>query len=139
MKAIMIGSRHFGRLEKGEEIVSSLTAYCRSAEIKNGTVIAIGAAEKLKLGFYDTENKKYSYKHFPSEYEITTLMGNISLLENELFIHLHINISDEDFHTYGGHLFEGYISITCEFVIEAFETAIERKLDEVTGLYLISV
>lgn len=139
MKAIRIGSRHFGRLEKGEEIVSSLTAYCRNAEIKNGAVIAIGAAEKLKLGFYDTGNNKYNYKHFPGEYEITTLMGNVSLLENELFVHLHITISDEEFHTYGGHLLEGYISITCEFIIEAFKMAIERQYDEVTGLYLISV
>jgi hypothetical protein len=139
MKATVIRDKYFGRLEKGEEIVTSLTALCSNMGIRNGKIAAIGAAERLKLGFYDIDGRKYRYKDFPGKYEIISLAGNISLVDNEPFAHMHINISDEAFQTYGGHLFEGYVSITCEFVIELFGTEYQRTLDEATGLYLIDV
>jgi hypothetical protein len=139
MKAITTYKGYFGRLKKGEEIVTSLTALISNMGIRNGKITAIGAAERLKLGFYDGDGRKYQYKDFTGKYEITSLTGNISLIGKEPFAHMHINISDEAFHTYGGHLFEGYVSITCEFIIELFDTEYQRTFDEETGLYLINV
>jgi len=128
---------YFGRLEKGEEIISSLIKFCKENKISNGKISAIGAAENLKLGFYDTIQKKYEYNLFEGDYEITSMLGNITLLNGEPFPHIHINISDVNFLTYGGHLFSAIVSITCEFTIEDFATSFERKPDEMTGLNLI--
>lgn len=138
MKSVKIRNKYFGRIFKGEEIITSIVAFCKENEIRNGHITAIGAAEKLKLGFYDTSEKKYLYKDFDGDYEITSLTGNITLLDGNPFPHIHIHISDRNFKTWGGHLVSGTVSVTCEFVIENFDTSVSRKPDPETGLNLIS-
>jgi uncharacterized protein len=138
MKFIKNSAGYFGRLEKGEEIVSVLTNFCKTINIINGGISGIGAAQKLKLGYYDIVSKKYIYKDFEGEYEITSLHGNITLLDDEPFIHLHITISDSNFQTFGGHLVSGIVSVTFEFMITKMETQLERKIDLDTGLKLIA-
>jgi len=66
-------------------------------------------------------------------------MGNISIMEGEVFPHLHATLSDAKFNVYGGHLSAGEIGSTGEFVIEPFDQDIERKLFQETGFRLLAL
>jgi predicted DNA-binding protein with PD1-like motif len=46
--------------------------------------------------------------------------GNISFLDNALFVHLHTSLSDDKFQVIGGHLFNATVAVTAECWIEAF-------------------
>ncbi len=73
--------------------------------------------------------------------EIVSCMGNISIKENEPFVHAHIAVSNRKGEVFGGHILPGcIIAATGEhFLIEAVDVELQRKPDEKTQLYLWSV
>ena len=125
------------RLDRGEEVISALTELCRKEHITLGSVEAIGAADHAVIGLYDVAQRQYHRQEFNEPMEITSLLGNISQKDGEVYLHLHINLCREDMSVIGGHLNECRISATCEMFVRRLEGAVGRKLDEaVTGLNL---
>ena len=51
------------------------------------------------------------------EFELTSLVGNITIKNGNPFVHIHVNVSDEACNAYGGHLFSGTITATGELII----------------------
>lgn len=66
--------------------------------------------------------------------EIVSLMGNVSTLNGEFYLHLHISVSDSQGHLFGGHLNECQISATSEIFINIIDGEVERFRNENTGL-----
>jgi len=124
------------RLEKGEEITSSLKVLCQKEQITLGSISGLGAACEIEIGLFDTETKKYETTMKRGMYEITSLIGNISTMNNEIYLHNHINFSDPNNQVYGGHMVRCIISATCEIIITAIEGNIDRKFNETIGLNL---
>lgn len=127
------------KLEKGEEIVQSVTKFCIENEINLGSMTGIGAVDNAKIGFFDTKKKKYETKNLSEDYEITSLNGNISMKEGKPFLHLHITLANNEYNLLGGHLFEATVSATCEIFLSEITGIISRKLDPTTGLYLLDL
>ena len=125
------------RLDRGEEILSSLASLCRSEHITLGSVEALGAADQAVSGLYDVTARQYHKHTFDEPMEITSLLGNISTKDGELYLHVHINLCREDMSVIGGHLNECRISATCEMFVKTIAGTVGRKLDaEGTGLNL---
>jgi predicted DNA-binding protein with PD1-like motif len=127
----------FGRLEKGEEIITSLKELCKVHSIKSGFINGLGAAEDVQIAYYNIEKKQYQHKVLQGDFEIVSLSGTISQLNHEPHVHLHISLGDADFNLFGGHLDNAVVSLTCEFMIQIFDAEIHRKHDEQTGLNLL--
>lgn len=127
------------KLEKGEEIVQSVTKFCIENEINLGSMTGIGAVDNAKIGFFDTKKQKYETKNLSEDYEITSLNGNISMKEGKPFLHLHITLANNEYNLLGGHLFEATVSATCEIFLSEITGIISRKLDPTTGLYLLDL
>ena len=123
-------------LEKGDEIFESIYRVIEVFKINFGWINGIGAAEKIILGAYPSKLKKYVKKNFSGEYEIASMMGNITSKENEPFVHLHAVISDEGCNAFAGHLFTATISVTCEIIINIVDTKIIRRECKDIGLFL---
>ena len=68
-----------------------------------------------------------SHKKLNGEYELTSLMGNITIKENNPFIHMHVNISDDNYKCFGGHLFHAKITVTGELFVIVLNDKVERK------------
>lgn len=134
-----LGAKYFLRLVKGEEIVETLTSFCQSQNIQFGTISGIGGASQVTLGYYNLEEKAYHWQDFSGHLELTSLTGNVALLNNEPFLHVHTVISNQTFQCFGGHLKEGMVGGTLELVIEKMEGPVERTLDEETGLKLLNL
>ncbi|MFP4017317.1 MAG: PPC domain-containing DNA-binding protein [Halanaerobiales bacterium] len=124
------------RLEKGEEIVSTIKKFCEEKGVKLARVSGIGAVDRAEIGLFDTKNKEYHSKELRGDHEITSLNGNISTKDGETYLHLHINLSDEEYNTKGGHLSSAVISGTGEIVIDIIDGTIEREFNEEVGLNL---
>jgi len=134
MEFKQFGNKYILRLDKGEEIVETLKSFCKDQNIKLGWVKGIGAVNKATIGFYKPYYKKYYSTDLQGDHEITSLLGNISTMNDEVYLHLHINLSDIEYNTYGGHLSSAIISVTGEIMIEAIEGNVDRKFNEEIGI-----
>ena len=131
------GDTYVIRMDRGEEIVESLTGFCEKEGLLLGTVEAIGAADHAVVGLYDVETRKYGKAVFDEPMEIIHLGGNITEKDGKPYIHLHIALCNAQMQMIGGHLNECRISVTCEMAVRAVQGRVERALDEaVTGLNL---
>lgn len=139
MKSKRIKDGHFIRLVPGEDVLESLIRFVEEHGIQAGTISGIGAADKVRCGYYRVEDKGYPEETFEGDLEILSLMGNISWLDGEPVCHVHIIFSDEQMRAHGGHLFEAVISATCEIHINVLDQRLERKPDAGTGLNLLDL
>jgi len=141
MESKKVNNTYIVRLEKGEEILSSLTKFCEDNKIYSGSISGIGGADEVTLKYYDLIQKKYLEKRFADgiNYEIIALNGNISRLDGKPFIHMHITLGDPQYKVFGGHLGSAKISITAEIYINVVDTVIDRKYDEGFQLNFLDV
>ena len=127
------------RLEKGEEIISSIRQAYNHKRLKGAFFFGLGVGKDLVLGYFDALKKDYVKKMFEGEYEFTSLSGNISHLNKEVIVHCHVTITDHNFNAFGGHLFQGTVPATCEIVMLPFAHVLKRKRDKNTGLNVLEV
>ena len=127
------GNRYVLRLNRGEEIIASISDLCRKENIK----AAIGATQSVEAGFYSFKKKKYCGYCFNQNMEILSLLGNISTKDGEPYLHLHIVVSNDEGEALGGHLTKAVISVTAEIFIDTLDIDINREPDSLTGINLI--
>ena len=127
------------RIDIGEEIVETLKQLCKNLNIKSGTITGLGATSKATIGLFDIKTKKYHSKEFLEDHEIAPLFGNITTMNNEIYLHIHVNISDIENRSYGGHLNSAVVSATFEAVINIIDAEIDRVFDEKTGLNILNI
>lgn len=139
MKSKKIDSGFILRLGKGEEIVRTLADFLKEKNIQSGSLSGIGGVKDIRIMYYDLQTKKYVPKDFLGMYEMTSLLGNISLVDGNPFAHLHITISDEDYRVFGGHLDSAVVGVTCEIVVNVFSEPINRVADEEFGLKFLDL
>ncbi|MBQ7278439.1 MAG: DNA-binding protein [Clostridia bacterium] len=124
------------RLERGEEVMDRLSALCRQEHITLASVQAIGAVDHAVMGVYDVETKVYHRVELNEPLEITALLGNVTLKDDEVYLHLHVTLGNEEGKAFGGHVNELRISATCEMFVRTLPGAVGRRHDDVTGLNL---
>lgn len=129
-------NKYILRLDRGEEVVETLKKFCKSEKITLGFVQGIGAVNKATVGLFEISTKKYHSTELSGDFEITSLLGNISTMNGEVYLHLHINLADKEHKVYGGHLNSAVISATGEITIEAIEGSVDREFSESVGLNL---
>ena len=83
-------------------------------------------------------SKKYVDKTFEEQMEISSLVGNISEKDGEVYLHLHANFGRRDYTVVGGHLLSCVLNGACELVVTRFHCKVGRRFDEETGLNLYS-
>ena len=126
------------KIEKGEEVVSSLTDFCAQHDINNASFTGIGAVKGLTCGYYALDEKKYYFTDYDSLIEVVSLTGNVMLKEGKPFIHVHGVFTNETNSAFGGHIQKMLVGVTLEIILQKYDTQLERKLDEDIGLFLIN-
>lgn len=122
------------RVKPGKELLGSIQAFCEKNGITSGIVTGIiGSLNSAKLGFLKELPGKYIEKDFNGPLEIIAAQGSIGKMEEELVVHIHMLISDENT-AMGGHLIEARVFSTAEVVIQELDEQLKRKLDSYTGL-----
>lgn len=125
-------------LQRGEEIMHSITNFCNKHKIWSGYFHGIGATNNLTIGIYNEENKNYVSTNLLDSFEITNLLGNISYFKNKPFIHSHINVCDSSLKVKGGHLQSAIVSVTCEIFLTKSNKKLIRQFDKQTGINILN-
>ena len=129
-------NRIYMTLVKGDMINKTLEAFAESDAIGCAWINGIGALENPEIGYYSLKTKSYHRKVFSGDYELTSLIGNISIKEEKYFSHSHITFSDNNYQVYGGHLFDAKITAAGEFVMIPGNKRINREMNTDIGLPL---
>ncbi len=124
------------RMDRGEEILSTLKEVALKENIKLASISALGACDHFVAGVYSVPEQKYYKNEFNGVYEITALVGNINTMNGEYYSHLHITCADGNGQCFGGHLNEARISATCEMIVNIIDGNVDRIHDDNTGLNL---
>jgi predicted DNA-binding protein with PD1-like motif len=127
------------RLEIGEEVISSLSAFVRKKKIKSGWLQGIGAVNEVTLGVYDIKRRSYNRRAFHEDYELVNMTGDISWLGKDPVLHVHAVIADQRLKTFGGHLFGAKCCVTVEVILLPSKVRVNRQPDERTGLNLLAL
>ena len=123
------------RLDPGEEIVSSLTRLVADENIQLASVSAIGAANDVTIGIFNTAEKQYYSKRYQGDYEISALVGSVTRKEGEPYLHLHITIGNPvTGQVHAGHLTSAVISATLELFLQVWDGQVGRKFSDQVGL-----
>ena len=133
------GDKIVVRIDKDEEIVEIVKRVCSDNNVRLGSANGIGSTNQATIGLFDTGTKKYLSKELVGEYEIANLAGNISTMNGEVYLHLHITLSDAHYNAFGGHLNSAIVSGTCEVIIDVIEGEINRAFSEKIGLNLYKI
>lgn len=136
MEFQQFGEHYMIRIDRGEEMLTALKAFCQAEAITAAEVVGIGAADRVTVGLYNVEEQSYHSQTFEGEFEITNLTGSVSQKDGEVYLHFHITCGRADFSTFGGHLNACQISGTCELHLVNLSGVIGRKHDPETGLYI---
>ena len=125
------------RLDPGEEIVSSLTRLVADENIQLASVSAIGAANDVTIGIFNTAEKQYYSQRYQGDYEISALVGSVTRKEGEPYLHLHITIGNPvTGQVHAGHLTSAVISATLELFLQVWDGQVGRKFSDRVGLNL---
>jgi len=124
-------------LKKGEDLKKSIERCAINAKLKSASISGLGALQNTTLNYFNHAKKTYQKKRYPQFLELLAINGNLSTLNGKPFTHLHVTLSDANYHTIGGHLDNAQVGATVELTIVPVENALVRKYDEQTGLMLI--
>lgn len=126
-----------GKLRHKEDLLEGLIRISKEKDIKEGAIFVIGALMYARVAYYDQKEKVYKEIDLPYPQEIVSGIGNISLKNGDVFLHLHLALSDSEGNVKGGHLIKGCKVFACEYTIFPSKGInLIRQYDETTGLSL---
>ncbi len=124
------------RIDRGEEILTELKKIALAEKIRLGHISALGAVGDFTVGVFHTAEKQYHANRFTGDWEIVSLVGNITQMNGEYYAHLHMSAGGTDGAVVGGHLNSATVSATCEMFITVLDGTVERRYDAEIGLNL---
>ena len=126
------------RLDRGDEIIRSLTELCRREGVSAGCVQGIGGCGKAVVGVFDPDKKAYRKEEVEALLELISLEGNVTLSGEEPFLHLHASFAyhgaDGQAHLLAGHLLEAEVALTGEIILTPADARITRRYDDALGI-----
>lgn len=126
-------------MDSGDDVTRCLKSFAKEKQLSAAQFTAIGAFSEVTLGFFDFKIKDYKKVDIKEQVEVLTLTGDISLYKNEPKVHAHVVVGKEDASAYGGHLMKATVHPTLEVIINESPSYLKRKMDEETGLPLITI
>jgi len=96
-----------------EDILVSIRNLAEKVGIGSGAFFAIGTLTKAAFYFYHSGPKPITME---KPLEIVSCSGSIARVGEKTIVHGHIDVTDSDYRSYGGHLLEGSVIDRMGFV-----------------------
>lgn len=128
------GERYLLRFDPGEEVMTGLQAWLKRRGITAGWWSAIGACRGLTLSFFQPADIAYHDVASEEDLEITSVLGNIALLNGHVALHAHGTFADATLRVRGGHIKRLVVSVTCEVFVQRLTGTMARVHDAATGI-----
>jgi len=131
------GASWLVRLDRGEEVLTTLTGLCRDRGIAAASLSGIGAVTDAELGYYDLAQFSYLTRSLEGIWELVSLTGNVALVDGEPFVHAHVSLGNRNLELLGGHLVKATVAVTVELFLNTYEPALVRSFDPEVKLNLL--
>ena len=114
-------------VEQDGNIHDALETICAAEQVAAGTVSGFGGVNYLKLGIWNNAEAHYDYfETSAANMELTSLQGNITMLNGKPMAHIHVTAADDTFRVFGGHLVQGTVQNLMELFIQAIPGEVHR-------------
>ncbi|MEO8352566.1 MAG: PPC domain-containing DNA-binding protein [Chthoniobacteraceae bacterium] len=123
----------------GDEVAAGLLQIATEQNLTAARLTGIGALSRVVLGYFDLEKREYREIEIDEQVEVLSLLGNFALHGAEKKVHAHIVVGKADGSAHGGHVLKGWVRPTLELLIVESPGFLARKIDEATGLPLLSI
>lgn len=135
MKSAQLDANNYVlRLELGDDIHDQIQTFCAQNDINNAAVQGIGSVDSPTVAHYSVKTKQFTDKQLDGILEVTSLLGNVALVEGKPFAHIHVTVSGPDMVAHAGHLVKGTCSATLELIITAYPSHHWKTDNEDIGL-----
>jgi len=125
------------RLKSGDKVHEEILRIAREEKYKTARVEAIGGFASAKIAYFNHDTRRYEEHLFEENLEVTSMLGNITLMDGVPYLHLHSNLGRRDMSVIGGHLVSAEVHPFLEVVITPTTNTATRKRDRVLGLNAI--
>src|SRR5690349_259594 len=98
--------------ETGDDVIPLLLAFAREHHLDASHFSAIGAFQRLTLGYFDWAEKDYERIAIDEQVEVVSLLGDIARKGEEPQVHAHAVVAKRDGTAHGGHLLEATVRPT---------------------------
>lgn len=122
-----------------DEFPSGLQRFAQENGLGASRFTAIGAFERVTLGYFDWEKKAYVHNPVREQVEVLTLAGDIALYQGKPKIHAHVVVGLRDGTTRGGHVLDAQVRPTLEVMLTESPRHLQKRHDPETGLALIDI
>ena len=123
--------------ETGDDVIPLLLAFAREHHLDASHFSAIGAFQRLTLGYFDWAKKDYERIPIDEQVEVVSLLGDIARKGREPQVHAHAVVAKRDGTAHGGHLLEATVRPTLEVILVESPAHLARRFDPQSGLALI--
>ena len=132
-----IGPAHILKPPFGSDLLRELQQFVLAKNIDLAWLSGVGAVSKANIRYYDQPKQQWIDLEFDKRLEVAGLWGNVSLLNGEPIVHVHIVVAEEKGNAYGGHVAEGTVVFNLEILMTTLSgPPVIRRMDPETGLTL---
>lgn len=129
-----IDTTYIVSVKNKSSIVEALTDFVKSQKIQSGEITGIGAVSEATLRFFVPSTKNYVDKTFNEQMEVSNISGNVSEIDGQPLLHLHITLGRQDYTALAGHLLDAKIHGAGEFIFYPLDTKMVKIKDKEVGI-----
>lgn len=123
---VTVDERLLVRLKDGEELRAGIEQAVAEADAKGGWFIGFGGLRNADLWFFDQQDRQYESIEFNQPLELTACVGNIACVDDSIFAHTHVTVTDMEGNSFGGHLESAEVFVG-EVYIDVFDDSVRRE------------
>lgn len=126
--------------DAGEEVSAGLLRFAKEQKLEGAHLTAIGAFERVTLGFFEFAKKAYTKIPVEEQVELLSLVGNIAMDDQgEPKLHAHVVVGKADGTAHGGHLLDARVRPTLEVLVIESPRELRRRMRSEFGVALLDL
>lgn len=125
--------------DSGDSVMDGLLRFATARQLEGASFTAIGAFERVTLGYFDVGRKEYAPIDLNEQVEVLSLSGNVALGPDGPKVHAHVVVGRSDGTAWGGHLLSARVRPTLEVIVTETSEGLRRRIDRATGLPLLDL
>ncbi len=130
------GAPILASLPRGARLPEDLVQVCRDRGLEGAVFVGLGAVSEPVIAFYHLSSKRYEERTLQGDWEVVSLVGNLTRKEGAPFLHAHIALADAEGAMRGGHLVQASVAVTLEVTLWPVDPQDRRYLPDI-GLFLL--
>jgi uncharacterized protein len=127
------------RLESGEHAQPAVLGLLQREGIGYASLTGLGAVRWAKLAYWNALTREYEEHVVEEQLEVVSLVGNVTLRDEQPFLHWHISLGRSDLSTLGGHFLDAVAHPNFEIWIQREAKPVHRRVEPASGLALMDL